>query len=54
MAAFGVVLASDPDDRGALEIRLAAVEALYAASANVNELGWLNAARRALRARLGP
>jgi glyoxylase-like metal-dependent hydrolase (beta-lactamase superfamily II) len=48
-----VVLASDPDDRGALEIRLAAVEALLAASVNVNEQGWLNGARRALRTKLG-
>jgi alkyl sulfatase BDS1-like metallo-beta-lactamase superfamily hydrolase len=48
-----VVLASDPDDRGALEVRLAAVEALFEASTNINEVGWLNGARRALRARLG-
>src|SRR4029453_39325 len=37
-----VVLASDPGNRPALEIRLAAVEALYAASSNINERGWLN------------
>jgi alkyl sulfatase BDS1-like metallo-beta-lactamase superfamily hydrolase len=49
-----VVLVSDPTNRPALETRLAAVEALYAASANVNELGWLNGARRALQATLGP
>jgi alkyl sulfatase-like protein len=49
-----VVLASEPGNRPALETRLAAVEALLAASTNVNELGWLNAARRALQAKLGP
>jgi glyoxylase-like metal-dependent hydrolase (beta-lactamase superfamily II) len=48
-----VVLASDPANRAALETRLAAVEALLAASRNINESGWLNAARRALRAQLG-
>lgn len=48
-----VVLASDPGNRPALEMRLAAVEALFAASRNINEQGWLNAARRALEARLG-
>jgi alkyl sulfatase BDS1-like metallo-beta-lactamase superfamily hydrolase len=48
-----VVLAGDPGDVTALETRLAAVEALFEASGNVNELGWLNAARRALRERLG-
>ena len=37
-----------------LETRLAAVQALFAASRNINEQGWLNAARRALEARLGP
>ncbi len=48
-----VVLASDPANRAALETRLAAVEALLARSTNINEQGWLNAARRALRTRLG-
>jgi len=47
-----VVLAADPDDRDALTIRLAAIEALFAASGNINELGWLNAARRAIEAQL--
>lgn len=47
-----VVLASDPNDHDALTTRLAAVEALLAASVNVNEQGWLNGARRELRARL--
>jgi alkyl sulfatase BDS1-like metallo-beta-lactamase superfamily hydrolase len=49
-----VVLASDATNREALETRLAAVEALLAASGNLNESGWLNAARRALVAQLGP
>jgi alkyl sulfatase BDS1-like metallo-beta-lactamase superfamily hydrolase len=49
-----VVLASDPANRPALETRLAAVEALSATSTNINEQGWLNAARRALRRQLGP
>ena len=48
-----VVLASDPENRSALETRLTAVEALLAASTNVNEKGWLNGASRALRAQLG-
>ncbi|MCW5889772.1 MAG: MBL fold metallo-hydrolase [bacterium] len=48
-----VVLAADPDDQEALATRLAAVEALLAASGNINEQGWLNGARRELRARLG-
>lgn len=48
-----VVLAGDPENVPALETRLASVEALAAASVNVNELGWLNAARRDLRERLG-
>jgi alkyl sulfatase BDS1-like metallo-beta-lactamase superfamily hydrolase len=48
-----VVLASDAENRAALETRLAAVEALLAASTNINESGWLNGARRALRSRLG-
>jgi alkyl sulfatase BDS1-like metallo-beta-lactamase superfamily hydrolase len=48
-----VVLAGDPENVPALETRLAAVEVLYAASTNVNEIGWLYAARRALRAQLG-
>jgi alkyl sulfatase BDS1-like metallo-beta-lactamase superfamily hydrolase len=48
-----VVLAGDPENVPALETRLAAVEALFAASGNVNELGWLNAARRRLREQLG-
>ena len=48
-----VVLAGDPANRPALEIRLAAVEALFAASGNINEQGWLNGARRALEAQLG-
>jgi alkyl sulfatase BDS1-like metallo-beta-lactamase superfamily hydrolase len=49
-----VVLAADPGNVPALETRLAAVEALYAAATNVNELGWLNAARRAITAQLQP
>src|SRR5262245_11018118 len=49
-----VVLASDPGNRAALQTRLDAVNALYAASQNLNELGWLNAARRSLKAQLGP
>jgi len=49
-----VVLASDAANRTALETRLAAVEALFAASTNINERGWLNAARRTLQARLAP
>lgn len=48
-----VVLAADPANVAALETRLAAVEALLAASVNVNESGWLNAARRTLRMQLG-
>ena len=36
-----------------LETWLAAVEALLAASGNINEIGWLNAARRSLRTHLG-
>lgn len=48
-----VVLAADAADTAALTTRLAAVEALLAASVNVNEQGWLNGARRDLRARLG-
>jgi hypothetical protein len=47
-----VVLAVEPDNRTALETRLAAVQALLAASRNINEQGWLNGARRALEARL--
>jgi glyoxylase-like metal-dependent hydrolase (beta-lactamase superfamily II) len=49
-----VVLASDAGNRPALELRLAAVNALFAASRNINEQGWLNGARRALEARLAP
>jgi len=49
-----VVLASDAANRTALETRLAAVEALFAASTNINERGWLSAARRTLQARLAP
>jgi glyoxylase-like metal-dependent hydrolase (beta-lactamase superfamily II) len=49
-----VVLVGDPENQAALETRLAAVEALFAASMNLNELGWLNAARRALEAKLAP
>jgi alkyl sulfatase BDS1-like metallo-beta-lactamase superfamily hydrolase len=49
-----VVLATDPHDQGALETRLAAVEALLGASTNINELGWLNAARRAIVEKLAP
>src|SRR4030095_16428771 len=37
-----VVLASDPANRPALEIRLAAVEALFAASGNINQQGRLD------------
>jgi alkyl sulfatase BDS1-like metallo-beta-lactamase superfamily hydrolase len=48
-----VVLAGDPSNRTALETRLAAVEALFTASVNINERGWLNAARRALLRQLG-
>lgn len=48
-----VVLASDASNRPALETRLAAVEALLAASTNINENGWLNAAKRSLEAQLG-
>ena len=48
-----VVLAGDPANVAALQTRLAAVEALLAVSGNINEIGWLNAARRALRAQLG-
>jgi glyoxylase-like metal-dependent hydrolase (beta-lactamase superfamily II) len=48
-----VVLAGDPTDVAALTTRLAAVEALLAASTNINERGWLNGAARALRMRLG-
>jgi alkyl sulfatase BDS1-like metallo-beta-lactamase superfamily hydrolase len=48
-----VVLAAEPGHRGALETRLTAVEALLAASTNINETGWLNAARRNLRTQLG-
>lgn len=48
-----VVLAGLPGDRATLETRLAAIEALLAASTNLNEQGWLNAARRALRSTLG-
>src|SRR4029453_9919211 len=44
-----VVLAGDPENVAALETRLAAVEALFAATNNINELGWLNAARRQLQ-----
>jgi glyoxylase-like metal-dependent hydrolase (beta-lactamase superfamily II) len=49
-----VALATDPTNRPALEIRLAAVQALFTASGNINEQGWLNGARRALEAQLGP
>ena len=48
-----VVLASDPENRSALETRLTAVEALLASSTNINEKGWLNGASRALSAKLG-
>ena len=48
-----VVLAADPQNRTALETRLTAVDALLAASGNINEQGWLNGARRTLRAQLG-
>ena len=48
-----VVLADDPGNVAALETRLAAVEALLEASGNINEIGWLNAARRTLRTQLG-
>jgi hypothetical protein len=48
-----VVLATDPANRSALETRLTAVEALLAASTNINEKGWLNGASRALKAQLG-
>ena len=47
-----VVLASDPTNRPALETRLAAVEALFAQTTNINERGWFNGAGRALRAQL--
>jgi len=48
------ILAGDGSDVLDLdETRLAAVEALFAASANINERGWLNAARRALLRQLG-
>jgi hypothetical protein len=36
------------------ETRLAAVEALLAASTNINETGWLNAAKRSRESQLGP
>ena len=45
-----VVLAADPGNQAALGTRLAAVEALLAASGNINERGWVNAARRSLQA----
>jgi alkyl sulfatase BDS1-like metallo-beta-lactamase superfamily hydrolase len=48
-----VVLAGDSGNTTALQTRLAAVDALLAASNNINELGWLNAASRTLRAQLG-
>jgi alkyl sulfatase BDS1-like metallo-beta-lactamase superfamily hydrolase len=48
-----VVLAGDPGNVTALQTRLAAVDALLAASGNINERGWLNGASRALRAQLG-
>ena len=48
-----VVLAADPENRTALETRLTAVEALLAASTNINEKGWLNGADRTLRMQLG-
>jgi len=48
-----VVLAVDPQNHTALETRLTAVDALLAASVNINEQGWLNGARRTLRAQLG-
>jgi len=48
-----VVLAADPQNHSALETRLTAVDALLAASGNINEQGWLNGARRTLRAQLG-
>jgi hypothetical protein len=43
-----VVLAGDPGT--SLQTRLAAVDALLAASGNINERGWLNWASRAPRA----
>ena len=49
-----VVLAVDPANQMALQTRLAAVESLAAASGNLNEQGWLNAAKRDLEAQLGP
>jgi alkyl sulfatase BDS1-like metallo-beta-lactamase superfamily hydrolase len=48
-----VVLAADPQNHAALETRLTAVDALLAASGNINEQGWLNGARRTLRGQLG-
>jgi alkyl sulfatase BDS1-like metallo-beta-lactamase superfamily hydrolase len=48
-----VVLAGDPENRSALETRLTAVDALLAASTNINERGWLNGADRTLRMQLG-
>ena len=48
-----VVLAGDPGNEAALQTRLAAVDALLAASGNINERGWLNGASRSLRAQLG-
>ena len=48
-----VVLAGDPGNVTALQTRLAAVDALLAASGNINERGWLNGASRSLRAQLG-
>jgi len=47
-----VALAAEPDSQAALEARLAALEALLAASRNINEAGWLNAAIIDVTARL--
>jgi len=47
-----MALAADPEHRGALEVRIAALEALRAASVNSNERGWLDHGLQEARARL--
>lgn len=46
------LLARDPADTATLELRLASIDALFAASVNTNEKGWLVAARRSIQAKL--
>jgi len=48
------LLARDPADAATLELRLASIQALLDASTNINERGWLTAARRTIETALAP